>query len=381
VRTGAGLALRHGDVMVSTMSESLLDATPDAAPAAAVPPVARRSRKRPAGRVRHDWSLDEIRGIHDLPLLDLVHRAATVHRRFHDASEVQVCRLISIKTGGCPEDCSYCSQSAHYETGIAAQPMLDRETVLGIARKAREHGISRVCMGAAWREARDNDQFEHVLDLVKSVTALGLEVCCTLGMLTESQAVRLEAAGLYAYNHNLDTSARFYETIITTRKYEDRLNTLAEVRKTRITVCCGGILGLGEDIEDRLALLATLAGLKPHPESVPINLLAKVPGTPMAGQPDVPFDQVVRMVATARILMPRSVVRLSAGRAGLSASEQALCFLAGANSVFSSETRSMLTSAVPSPDYEADGQLLGQLGLRMKEPFSDRGSNGDRVVS
>ena len=363
--------------MVSTMSGSLLDATARPAGTDRSQPKARARRKTPEA-VRHDWSLAEIREIHDLPLLELVYRAATVHRQFQDPARVQVCRLISIKTGGCPEDCSYCSQSTRYDTGIQSEPMLDRDTVMGIARAARAHGVSRVCMGAAWREVRDNAQFDHVLDLVKSVTAMGLEVCCTLGMLTEAQARRLEAAGLHAYNHNLDTSARHYETIITTRTYQDRLDTLAEVRKTRITVCCGGILGLGEDVEDRLALLATLSALNPHPESVPINLLAKVPGTPLAGQPDVPFDQVVRMVSTARILMPRSVVRLSAGRARLSTAEQALCFLAGANSVFSSETGTMLTRAVPSPDYDADGALLGLLGLKPSEPFG--GTGGGRAV-
>lgn len=320
---------------------------------------------------RHNWRLTEIRAIHDAPLLDLVFRAASAHRRFHDSTEVQVCKLISIKTGGCPEDCAYCSQSARYATGIDAQPLLETDAVLEIARRAKENGITRVCMGAAWREVRDNPQFERVLEMVKKVTALGLEVCCTLGMLTESQAKRLDKAGLYAYNHNLDTSESYYETIITTRRYRDRLNTIANVRKTSVTVCAGGILGLGETKEDRMALLQTLAAIRPHPESVPINILSKVPGTPLVDQPDVLFSEVLRMVATARILMPKSVVRLSAGRAKLSVAEQALCFMAGANSIFSSETKSMLTPAVPSPDYDADRLMFEALGLKMRPPFKE----------
>jgi biotin synthase len=246
---------------------------------------------------------------------------------------------------------------------------MEKETVLDIARRAKEKGASRVCLGAAWREVRNDAQFDGVLDMVKDVTKLGIEVCCTLGMLTESQARRLEEAGLYAYNHNLDTSEEFYPTIITTRGYQDRLNTLKNVRKTNITVCCGGILGLGESIEDRISLLHTLATMRPHPESVPVNILSKVPGTPLAGEPDVRFDETLRVIATARIIMPKSVVRLSAGRARLSLAEQALCFLAGANSIFSSETKSMLTRAVPSPDYDADRAMVDMLGLEMRLPF------------
>jgi biotin synthase len=325
----------------------------------------------PPAEVRHDWRREEIRAVHDSPLLELVFRAATVHRRHHPSDQVQVCRLVSIKTGACPEDCAYCSQSARYDTGIEPQSLMDTATVADIARRARENGVSRVCLGAAWREVRDNAQFERVLEMVKELTGLGLEVCCTLGMLTESQARRLEQAGLYAYNHNLDTSANYYGKIITTRTYQDRLNTLQNVRKTNITLCCGGILGLGESVEDRVALLQTLATMRPHPESVPVNLLSQVPGTPLAGQPDVPFAELLRMIATARILMPRSVVRLSAGRARLSTAEQALCFLAGANSIFSSDTQTMLTKAVPSPGYEADREMLSRLGLTMRAPFRE----------
>ncbi len=326
----------------------------------------------PTSEVRHDWRREEIRAVHDQPLLELVFCAARVHRRFHRSDEMQVCKLISIKTGGCPEDCAYCAQSARYETGIEPQPMMDKETVLSIARRAKETGVSRVCLGAAWREVRDNAQFDRVLEMVREVTSMGLEVCCTLGLLTESQAKRLEQSGLYAYNHNLDTSERYYRSIITTRSFQDRLDTLQQVRKTSVTVCCGGILGLGESVEDRVELLRTLATMRPHPESAPINILAKVPGTPLAQQPDVPFEQTLRVIATARVVMPQSVVRLSAGRTRLSVAEQALCFLAGANSIFSSDTGKMLTKAVPSPDYDADRRMLDLLGLKIRPPFRER---------
>lgn len=321
--------------------------------------------------LRHDWSTEEIRGLFAEPLLDLVFRAAGVHRRFQDPTEVQVCKLISIKTGGCPEDCAYCSQSARYQTEVKASPLMEKEEVLDIARRAKASGVSRVCMGAAWREVRDNKQFDRVLDMVKDVTAMGVEVCCTLGMLNEDQARRLDEAGLYAYNHNLDTSRQHYSSIISTRTYDDRLNTLAHVRKTGVTVCCGGIMGLGETTEDRIAMLHTLSNFDPHPESVPINILSKVPGTPMADAQDVPVTETVRMIAVARILMPKSVVRLSAGRAKMSVSDQALCFLAGANSIFSSDDGKMLTRAVPSPDYDADKELLDVLGLKPRAPFKE----------
>jgi len=306
-----------------------------------------------------------------MPVLELVYRAAEIHRHFHDPAEVQVCKLISVKTGGCPEDCSYCSQSSRYQTEVKASVLMDVEEVLAIAKKAKESGISRICMGAAWREVRDNSQFDRVLEMVRGANALGVEVCCTLGMLTADQAKRLEEAGLFAYNHNLDTSEEFYSSVITTRTYEDRLRTIDNVRKTRVTVCSGGIIGLGETEDDRISMLVTLATMQPHPESVPINVLSKVPGTPLAGQPDVSFWETLRMIATARILMPGSIVRLSAGRAMMSQSEQGLCFLAGANSIFSSETGVMLTRAVPSPDYDADHAMLRTLGLKMRPPFKD----------
>jgi len=312
------------------------------------------------------------------PLLELVHRAAVVHREFHDPRVVQVCRLVSVKTGGCPEDCAYCAQSSHYRTAVEAEPMLDGDDVMQIARTARARGVSRICLGAAWREVKDSAQFDRVLEMVKGITDLGLEVCCTLGMLNESQIRRLESAGLYAYNHNLDTSREHYSHVITTRTFEDRLQTLETVRGSRVTVCCGGILGLGESREDRIALLHTLASLKPYPESVPINLLSPVEGTPLAGQTPVRFDEVVRAVATARILMPRAVIRLSAGRSGLNTAEQALCFLAGANSIFSSDAGHMLTRAVPSPDYDEDRALLDSLGLQPRIPFQPSEAEAER---
>ncbi|MCG6137835.1 MAG: biotin synthase BioB [Nostoc sp. LLA-1] len=318
--------------------------------------------------IRYDWQKAEIQAIYNTPFLELIYQAASVHRQYHDPTKIQVCKLISIKTGACPEDCSYCAQSSRYKTEVKPQALLEKETVLSIAQKAKETGVSRVCMGAAWREVRDNAQFETVLEMVKEVTDMGLEVCCTLGMLTTDQAKRLEAAGLYAYNHNLDTSADYYNTIITTRTYGDRLNTIDHVRQTNVTVCSGGILGLGESIDDRVGMLETLANLHPHPESVPINILSQVPGTPLENQPDVPIWEIVRMIATARIVMPASDVRLSAGRARLSQVEQALCFMAGANSIFSSDDNQMLTVTTPCPDYDADKEMLNLLGLEMRPP-------------
>jgi biotin synthase len=333
--------------------------------------------------IRYDWQEVEIRAIYNMPLLELIYQAASVHRQYHDAKKIQVCKLISIKTGGCPEDCSYCAQSSRYKTEVKAQALLEKETVVNIAQKAKETGISRICMGAAWREVRDNSQFEEVLDMVKDVTAMGLEVCCTLGMLTENQAKRLEDAGLYAYNHNLDTSRDYYSTIITSRTYDDRLNTIENVRQTNVTVCSGGILGLGESVDDRVGMLYTLANLSPHPESVPINILSQVPGTPLENQPEVPIWDVVRMIATARIIMPTSDVRLSAGRAKLSQVEQAFCFMAGANSIFSSDDKKMLTVTTPCPDYDTDREMLNLLGLEMRPPQQrqERVSLREEVIS
>jgi biotin synthase len=313
---------------------------------------------------RSDWTLDEVRDLFGRPLLQLVHEAAEVHRRHFDPAEVQVCQLVSIKTGACPEDCGYCSQSVHNDSGVKPEPLMPRDEVVRIARRAKRNGVTRLCLGAAWREVKDNAQFDRVLDIVKGVNDEGLEVCATLGMLDAGQAKRLEDAGLYAYNHNLDTSAEYYEQIITTRTYQDRLDTIENVRTTGVTVCSGGIIGMGESDEDRISMLHTLATLAPHPESVPVNVLSQVEGTPLHGLPEVPITDTVRMIATARILMPSSVVRLSAGRHLMGVADQALCFLAGANSIFSSERNIMLTDAVPCADHQSDREMLSELGLR-----------------
>jgi biotin synthase len=317
---------------------------------------------------RHDWTRDEVRALFDTPFLELVFRAAEVHREHHDPEKVQVNQLISIKTGGCPEDCGYCSQSVHNPSGIKATPLLPNDDVVATAARAKEQGVTRICLGAAWREVKDNAQFDRVLGMVRDISGMGLEVCTTLGMLTADQAQRLEEAGLYAYNHNLDTSEEFYPSIIGTRTYQDRLDTIENIRTTSITLCCGGIIGMGETVDDRAAMLHTLATLDPHPESVPINVLSKVPGTPLEHQPDVAIDETVRMIAVARILMPASSVRIAAGRHLMSFSDQALCFLAGASSFFTSERGMMLTEAVPCDEHNTDRQLLDTLGLVPRTP-------------
>jgi biotin synthase len=317
---------------------------------------------------RVDWRIAEVEEIFNQPLLDLITRAQEVHRAHHDPSIVRVNQLISIKTGGCPEDCAYCSQSVHNDSGVKPKALMSTAEVVAIATRARENGASRVCLGAAWREVRDNRQFERVLDIVTEVTALGVEVCCTLGMLSAEQAARLDAAGLYAYNHNIDTSPEYYETIITTRTFQERLDTIEHLRDTNITLCCGGIIGMGESEADRVGFLHALATLDPHPDSVPINVLSKVEGTPLAEAPDVPVDETLRVIATARILMPDSVIRLAAGRHLFSFSDQALCFMAGVNSIFSSEDNIMLTEAVPCSDHLSDRHLLDRLGLRAMVP-------------
>jgi biotin synthase len=305
-------------------------------------------------------SLGEIRTIHDLPLPDLLYRAQTAHRQHHAADEVQLCTLLSVKTGGCPEDCAYCPQSAHYESPVSAEKSLEVPEVLAAAQAARAAGATRFCMGAAWREVKDGPAFDAVLDMVRGVRALGLEACCTLGMLTDAQAGRLAEAGLTAYNHNLDTSRGHYGSIISTRSYDDRLATLARVRRAGITVCSGGIIGMGESIDDRCEMLRTLAALDPPPESVPVNALVPSEGTPLAGLPPVDPLELVRMIATARILMPRARVRLSAGRLELSREAQLLCFFAGANSIFYGEK--LLTTG--NPDVSDDQALLQAAGLR-----------------
>jgi len=316
---------------------------------------------------RHDWKREEIEGIYTLPLLELVFEAQRVHRAHHRANEVQGCILLSIKTGGCPEDCGYCSQSAHYDTELTRRELLSVEETLAAARAARENGATRFCMGAAWRSVPAGPHFDRVLDMVRGVRALGMEACCTLGMLTDEQAEALAAAGLSAYNHNLDTAPEFYGRIVHTRTYQDRLDTLARVRRAGITVCCGGIIGMGESRHQRVGLLEQLAALDPHPESVPINLLMPMSGTPLADQPPLDPLELVRSVATARILMPRSMVRLSAGRVSLSDEAQALCFLAGANSVFLGDK--LLTA--PNPTGDRDTRLFDRLGVRLTEKAAD----------
>ena len=312
--------------------------------------------------LRNDWTISEIKAIYDLPLLELVYQAATVHRLYHKADEVQVCTLLSVKTGGCPEDCSYCGQAARYHTGITVKSLMSKQDVVAIAQRAKDAGSSRFCMAAAWREVRDNRDFDTILEMVAGVNEIGLEVCCTLGMITESQAARLQAAGLYAYNHNLDTSADHYEEIITTRTFDDRLSTINNVRKAGISVCSGGIIGLGETHEDRINMLHTLSTMPQHPESVPVNALARVKGTPLADLPKVDSWEMVRMIATARILMPRAMVRLSAGRAEMTTDQQSWCFMAGANSIFTSESEELLVT--PNPRLDDDKKMFELLGLK-----------------
>lgn len=309
--------------------------------------------------LRHNWSTEEVLALFEQPFMDLVHHAQAVHRQHFDPNQIQVSTLLSIKTGGCPEDCAYCPQSARYSTPVKAEPLLALEEVLAAARGAKARGASRFCMGAAWRSLKDR-QLEPVAEMIAEVKALGLETCVTLGMLGPGQAERLKAAGLDYYNHNLDTSPEFYGEIITTRTYQDRLETLARVREAGIHVCCGGIVGMGEDRQHRAGLLANLASLPRHPESVPINMLVQVEGTPLAGTPALDPLEFVRTVACARLLMPGSFVRLSAGREAMSDELQALCFLAGANSIFYGEK--LLTTGNPTTDH--DQQLFERLGLR-----------------
>ncbi len=317
--------------------------------------------------VRNDWTLSEITNIFNKPLLDLMYEAATVHRENKAYAEVQISSLISIKTGGCKEDCAYCPQAARYQTDIEVEPLMTVEKVKARAAVAKANGASRLCMGAAWREVRDNKDFDRVLEMVSEVNDMGLEVCCTLGMLTYDQAERLKAAGCFAYNHNIDTSSDNYENIITTRTFDDRINTLNNVRKAKLSVCCGGIVGLGETDEDRVKMLHTLSTMEQHPDSVPINALVPVQGTPMENNQRVSIDEMIRMIATARIIMPKSVVRLSAGRNEMSIAEQAMCFMAGANSIFAGEK--LLTT--PNPDFDTDIQMFKQLGLTPRKAFKD----------
>ena len=316
--------------------------------------------------IRHDWTPAEVLALYQLPFTDLVFKAAQVHREFNPSNEVQRATLLSIKTGGCPENCSYCPQSAHYDTGVQKQSLMSVAEVSEAAARAKANGSDRFCMGAAWRQVKDGPEFDRVIDMVREVSSLGMEACVTLGMINANQAQRLKEAGLTAYNHNLDSSEEFYGKIITTRKYQDRLDTLGHVRDAGLNMCCGGIIGMGETAEDRCAMLAQLASFTPHPESVPINGLVSVEGTPLEGRKEVNPLDFVRMVAVARIMMPRARVRLSAGRFSLSKEAQALCFLAGANSMFSGEK--LLTT--PLPGVDEDLALMQELGMKM--PQTDR---------
>jgi len=317
--------------------------------------------------IRTNWTKEEIASIYFSPIMDLIYRAATVHRELNDASEVQVCTLLSVKTGGCPEDCAYCPQAARYSTGIEGHSLLSQEEVMSSAERAKETGSTRFCMGAAWRQVRNDSDFENVLVMVQNVNELGLEVCCTLGMLTEHQAQRLKDAGLYAYNHNLDTSEEYYGEIIGTRTYDDRLKTINNVRKTGISVCSGGIIGLGETDEDRIGMIFTLATMPEHPESVPVNALVAIEGTPLENQKRVSVWEMIRMIATVRITMPKAMVRLSAGRVNMTVEEQGLCFLAGANSIFAGEK--LLTT--PNNDVDADKAMFDLLGLKPRAAFKE----------
>lgn len=317
--------------------------------------------------IRNNWTTEEIEVIYNTPLLELVYQAATLHRQYNDTAEVQVCTLLSIKTGGCAEDCAYCPQAARYHTDINVQALMQKDEVLEYAQKAKDAGSTRFCMGAAWREVRDNRDFDRVIEMVKGVNEMGMEVCCTLGMLSADQAKKLADAGLYAYNHNLDTSDEYYGEIISTRTYDDRLKTLDHVRKAGVTVCCGGIIGLGETHADRIKMLHTLCTMPSHPESVPINALVPVKGTPLEHNQKVDVWDMVRMIATARILMPATMVRLSAGRMDMSMAEQALCFMAGANSIFAGDK--LLTT--PNPSFDTDNQMFEMLGLKPRVAFKE----------
>lgn len=317
--------------------------------------------------LRHTWTREEISTIYHSPILDLIYRSATVHREFHNTGEVQVCTLLSVKTGGCSEDCAYCPQSARYKTEINAEKLLPIETVIEKAKDAKVNGSTRFCMGAAWSRVRDNKDFDAIIEMIKGVNSLDLEVCVTLGMLTEEQAFKLKEAGLYAYNHNLDTSEDYYDKIITTRTYRDRLDTINNIQNANISLCSGGIIGLGETDKDRIDMLHTLSTLPIHPESVPVNALVAVKGTPLENQERVTVWEMARMIATARILMPEAMVRLSAGRLYMSMEEQAICFLAGANSIFAGEK--LLTTK--NNEVDADKRMFNVLNLKPRAAFKN----------
>lgn len=319
-------------------------------------------------KARHNWTKEQIVAIYNKPLMELLYEAASIHRENHDPNVVQVSTLISIKTGGCSEDCGYCPQAARYHTNIEGNDLMTVSHVKAQALRARESGSSRVCMGAAWRNVKDGEEFDQVLEMVRTINKLDMEVCCTLGMLTENQAQRLAEAGLYAYNHNLDSSEEYYKEVISTRGFEDRLETIDNVRKTNVTVCSGGIIGMGESIEDRAGMLVALSTLNPQPESTPINALVAVEGTPLEDQKTIEIWEMIRMVATTRIVLPETQVRLSAGRTQMSREGQAMCFFAGANSIFAGDK--LLTT--PNPDVNEDMQLFKKLGLVPQKPFTKK---------
>ncbi len=314
---------------------------------------------------RHDWTQEEVLAIYNKPFMDLLYEAATIHRSQHNPNQVQVSTLLSIKTGGCPEDCGYCPQAARYHTNIEGNDLMSVQQVKAQALRAKSSGSSRVCMGAAWRNVKDGPEFDQVLEMVRTINKLDMEVCCTLGMITENQAQRLAEAGLYAYNHNLDSSEEYYKEVISTRGYQDRLDTIDNVRKTNVTVCSGGIIGMGERLEDRAGMLVALARLNPQPESTPINALVAVEGTPLEDQQPIAIWDMIRMVATTRIVMPQTQVRLSAGRTQMSREGQAMCFFAGANSIFAGDK--LLTT--PNPDVNEDMEMFKLLGLEPMKPF------------
>tara|TARA_B100000929_G_C15458057_1_gene403551 strand:+ start:189 stop:1280 length:1092 start_codon:yes stop_codon:yes gene_type:complete len=318
--------------------------------------------------LKHDWTKEEILDIYNKPFMELLYEAATIHREHHDPNTVQVSTLLSIKTGGCPEDCGYCPQAARYHTDLEGNGLMSVNQVKAQALRAKASGSSRVCMGAAWRNVKDGEEFDNVLEMVRTINKLDMEVCCTLGMLTENQAERLAEAGLYAYNHNLDSSEEYYKEVISTRGYQDRLDTIGNVRKTNVTVCSGGIIGMGESEADRAGMLVALSTLNPQPESVPINALVPVEGTPMEEQEPVPIWEMIRMVATTRIVMPETQVRLSAGRTQMSREGQAMCFFGGANSIFAGDK--LLTT--PNPDVNEDMEMFKMLGLNPQKAFEKK---------
>ncbi|MCG8474872.1 MAG: biotin synthase BioB [Cytophagales bacterium] len=317
--------------------------------------------------IRHDWTKEEIAEIYHKPIMELIFESAVMHREYHDPSEVQVCTLLSVKTGGCSEDCKYCAQSVRYDTDLKVERLMEVEKVLETAKQAKEAGSTRFCMGSAWKNVRDNRDFDHVLEMVKGVSAMGMEVCCTLGMLTEEQARKLKEAGLYAYNHNIDTSREYYDKVITTRSFDERLETIENVQKANISVCSGGIIGLGESEQDRISMLHTLSNLETHPESVPVNALVPIKGTPMESNERVSVWDMVRMIATARLIMPKSMIRLSAGRLEMPTAEQAICFMAGANSIFAGDK--LLTT--PNPGFADDTQMFELLNLKPRKAYKE----------